>query len=632
MLNLFRKHAKSWLIKVALIIIAIVFIFWGGYTYKTREASQVAEVDGHYISILEYNRTYTQLMDMYKQQLGSAFSEDLVRQLNLKQQALDFLVERYLVSKAAGELGLVATPHEIQEKILQFPAFQEDGRFDRNRYIQILRQNRISPEEYEQRVGIELTSRKVEEFVKRRAALTEDEIRADFQFNYGSVQLAYVLMDPKSFADGVKLDDKALDAFYQGHQDRYQDPEKRQFSYVLFSPGAYTGDVNVTPEEIRQSYEDNISKYYHPEEVHALHILFSVKENAPEDEVAKARAEAQKVLQEAKGGKDFKELAKKYSQDPSAAKNDGDLGFFSREKMTPAFSEAAFALKPGEISDLVRTPFGFHIIKSVEVRPEKTDPFDEVKGRIEASLKEEKARDLAYKKARGFADAAYSRKDLRAVGKDEKLQVLGDEAWLAQTDSLPGIEKASEDVMKKLFALNAKDLSDIIEIPQGFLVAQLQAIQAPHTLPFDQVKDRVEKDYRADQAKEMAQKAASELLAAAGKTGSLQLTAKEKGLELKTSEWFSRREPYKDLMLLRGEALNKIFQLEETKPFPGEPLEIGARFLVCQLMGKKTAPDLPEKDRESISKRLLQQKQGMIWQAWISDQRKKAQVKKFRDL
>ena len=631
MLNIFRKHATSWLIKVALFLIVIVFIFWGGYSYRSKQENQIARVDDHYISMMEYYQMYNRTLDMYKRQMGSAFSEDLIRQFDLKKKTLGSLIDRYLVLKAGDQLGLTATTREIQERVMEDPSFQTDGKFDRDLYVRLLRHNRLSPEMFEQRLTSDLTTMKVETYVKRRAIVAEDEIRSDFSFNFGMIQINYALFDPKSFLDKVVVEGNSLETWYQGHLERYKEPEKREFSLVLFRPVAFAGAVGVTEDDARRYYEDNGARYFHPEEVRALHILISVPQAASEAEVEKARQTAETVLQEARSGKDFKELAKKYSQDPTVGQNGGDLGFFTREQMTPEFSDAAFALQPGQVSELVRTPYGFHIIQMVDRHAEKTESFEEVRTGIETSLKDERARDIAYKKARSFGDFAYASKDLRKAAEMDKLDVSGTGVLVAQTDSLPGMDPTAPETMKKLFTLGEKDVSDVIEVPQGFLVAQVQVVQAPSILPFDKVKDKVTTDFKADEAKFLAEKAAAELLDAARKSRSLEEAGKAAKVEIKKSDWFSRREPYKDLMLLRGESLDKAFQLETTNPFPDMPLDLGNRFLVCQLIGRNDPVEKFDKERDDILRRVQQQKENMLWQAWLDARRRDARIEVYKE-
>jgi|WetSurMetagenome_2_1015567.scaffolds.fasta_scaffold17155_2 peptidyl-prolyl cis-trans isomerase D len=631
MLDLVRKHAKSWLIKVALFLIVIVFIFWGGYSYKTRQEGQMAKVGDYYVSINQYNNYYNQLIEMYKQQMRGSFSEDLVRQMNLKKQALTMLIDRQLIYRAAQGLGLTVTSQEIQQKLLEFPVFQTEGKFDKKRYEFILRQNRLSPETFEQQMGEDLTVQKVEAFVKRRAMVTEAEIEAEFRLNNTLIQAAYLLFDPKILETEVKVDDTALEAFYQQRQDRYKDPEKRQLLYVLFDPSSYLPDVKVTENQIKDYYEDHRTDYNKEQEVRAQHILFSVKEDAPEAEVAKARAEAEKVLSEAKGGKDFSELAKQYSQDPTVGDNGGDLGFFTRGRMVPAFAEAAFSLKPGEIGELVRTPYGFHIIRVAEVRPAKSTSLDEARAEIESNLKGEITRDIAHRKARDFADMAYAQKDIGKAAQAMKAPLTATGAWVSQKDALSEVGGAATQSMNKLFALPEKSISDVFEVPKGFLVVQVDAIQPPQVIPFDKAKERVEKEYRTEQARALAQKRASEVLEKARELKSLEQAGRQSNLEVKKSDWFSRSEPDKDLPALQGEARIKLFELEESRPFPEAPLMLANRYAVIQLLGRKVPEGALDKERPEITKRLLEEKQGILWQTWLDDERGKTQIEIYKE-
>jgi peptidyl-prolyl cis-trans isomerase D len=631
MLDLVRKHARSWLIKVALFLIVLVFIFWGGYSYKNRQESQMARVGDAYISINEYHQYYQQLLEMYRRQLGSSLSEDMLRDMNLKKQALNLLVDRYLIARAAQDLGLAATTMEVQQQLLRYPVFQTDGQFDQKRYLFILRQNRMSPETFELQAGQDLSLQKVEAFIKRRALVTEAELQADFRFNYTLIELAYALFDPIALEGQVNADEKVLADFYQQHQDRYKDLEKRQVSYMLFNLAAYLSAVQVTDDQIREDYEDHAAEYHQEQEVRARHILLGVKEDASEADIAKVRTEAEKVLLEAKHGKDFTELARKYSNDPTVNENGGDLGFFTRGRMVPEFSEAAFNMKAGEISDLVRTPYGFHIIKVEEVHPEKNTPIEDVRGQIEARLKGEKARDIAFQKARNFADAAYAQKDVNKAAQAMTPPTTAVSTWVSQKETVPEVGGLAPQSMTKLLALPEKGISDVMEVPKGFLIAQVEVIKPPEVIPFEKVKNRLDKDYRVDQARTLAQKNASELLTSARDLKSLEAAGKQAKVEVKKSGWFSRQEPDKDLPGLQGDTQNTVFDLQEAQPFPEAPLMLGNRYAVVQLLGRKLPEDLLEKERSTIAARLEGEKQGLVWQTWLGEERKRTPIEIYRE-
>ncbi len=633
MLALFRKHATSWLIKVAFFLIVIVFVFWGGYSYKMKEENKVALVDDMYISTGEFDRAYSNLLEMYRRQLGGGLSDELLKGMNLKQQALDGLIERYVLRRAAQQMGFVATDQEVRQRIMEFPVFLQEGRFDQRRYVALLQQNRLTPEMFERQVADEITIQKLEAFVKRRASVTEEDVRSDFDFTFGRVQLAYVLLDPKNYESSVKVEPEGLQSYYESHMDNYREPERRRFGYVLFKFAEQAQGVPVTEEQIRRAYEDNIEKYHQEAEVKARHILFEVREDAPEEETAKVKSEAEAVLAEARKGADFAQLATRHSKDSGSAAQGGDLGWFSKEKMVPEFSEAAFALKPGEISDLVRTQFGFHIIKVEEVRPEKTRTLDEVRAEIEASLREEKGREIALNKARSFGDMAFAQKSLEKAATAQNLTVTVSEGpGLAQSDKIPGLEAAPPTLMGNLFKLGDREVSEVTDVGSGYAVFQVLGIEPPHPKPFDAVKESVEKAYVVDQARAIAQAKGMEILDAARKAGRLEEAAKAAGFDVKQTGLFSRRQPDKDL-LFRGEGLNAVLQLQPQQPFPDALVQdANNRYVVCQLLVREIPTADFEKERPAIVRRLSQQKENTLWRAWLAGQKEGAKVRLIRNL
>lgn len=631
MLTFFRENATNWIIKVALFLIVIVFIFWGGYSYQSRKDTQMARVGDYYISIADYNQSYDRLLDFYRAQMGDSFSEETIRQLDLKQQALDGLIRRYVLLKKSGEMGLSATTEEVQAEIVGNSVFHTDGKFDHDRYMGLLQQNRLTPEAFENQVAQDISVRKIEAFIKRQAVVTDDEVLADLHSKFSQIQAGYVVFDPKTFEDQAAVEEDALKKFYKDHPDLYKSQEKRQFDFVIFRPDLK--NIRVTEDEIRSDYEANKQDKYHEQhQVKARHILFRVTENAPEEEVARVRTEAEKILEQAKKGEDFIELAKKHSQEPGAAERGGDLGFFTRDRMVPTFSEAAFSMKKGEISEnLVRTPFGFHIIKVEDIRPERTIPFEEVKPQIELTLKWDKAREIARNKAQDFADAAYAEADLKKAAKAQKLPIVSTKEWVAQADPIKELG-ANPESMKELFTLQDKIVSKVLEFPQGSVVAQVKAIQPPQTLPFEQVRDRVEKDFKAEKSQTLAEQKAAEFLKLAKAKKSLEEAAKEAQKEMKKSQWLSRREPDATFPL-QGKMLDPLFSLEKTRPFPEAPVKSPQGYVVYQLLGKQPPKkEMMEKERSSTRDQIAYQKQNQLWQAWLSEQTAKADVEMLQEL
>lgn len=630
MLTVFREHAGSWIIKAALFAIIVVFIFWGGYSYKSMRASRLARVGDVYVTYAEYNQAYDHLLNMYRQQFGNQLTQEILDRLNMKQQALDLLINRILITQAAHAMGLNAGLEDVQAEILSFPAFQVNGQFDRQRYLAVLQHNRMTPQAFEQQLVQDLTLRRVEAFVKGQAVVSEAEMVADMHYRLGRIQVAYAQFDPKSFQDKVVVDEAQVSAFFEKNADRYKEPEKRRLVYVPFVLDDFLGSVSVGDDEIRTYYEDHRDKFHQEKQVKARHILFRLGAEASEDEVKKTEKAARAILEKVRKGEDFAALAKAHSQDGSAQAG-GDLGWFTKDRMVPAFADAAFALNAGEVSDLVRTPFGFHIIKVEDVRPEETVLLEQAKPQIELNLKREKARDVAYRKAREFADAAYADGDVAKAAERGKLAVEAPDKLFAASDILPKVGNAPE-VMKSLFTLAEGEVSDVLEWPNGFVVGQVKAVQAPQVPPLEQVKSRVQEDAKAQRAREEAEKAAKAFLEQARQAGGLDKTAPPAGVSVQVSSWFSRTEPDEKLRLW-GEAAEVLFQLQKPGDMPDAPLASQGAFLVCQLLGRQDpAPEVLDKERENTRARLTQVKQNQLWQAWLAKQRSVIEVEILHQL
>jgi len=631
MLSMLRKNASSWFIKTILILIVVVFVLWGGYSYQERKKSHLVRVDDTYITWQQYAKAYDQLRDFYRRQMGQNFSEEMLNKLNVKQQALDLLIDHTLLLKKAAELGISVSPGELQETIQSIPAFQTDGRFDLRRYRLILQQNRMTPESFEQELAKTLILRKLEDLVMRQVTISDKEVIDYVRMIRTDKQFICVRFPWSQYESSIPVTEDDLKAYYTAHEKSYEEPEKRKIAYVLFPLSDFIGDVSVAEDELKTYYEEHRKNYHEEKAVHARHILFRVNPYASAEEVEAVKNKAQEILKLARAGQDFATLAKNYSEDPGSAENGGDLGYFTQSQMIKEFADAAFAMKPGEISDLVRTIFGFHIIKVEDVRPERYISFDEVKDSIKKTLTEHKARDKAYAKAREFADVAFASRDIIQSAAKSGFKVVSVNEWLSISQPLPDFPE-NQDVMRKLFNLPNKGISDIIEVKNGFIVAQVMDVQPSRILGFEDVKNRVESDYRREKAEEQAFKHASDLLERAKTLGSLEKVAGEANMKVEKSPFLNRLRP--DISFgVWGDELERLMDLTEAVPLPEKPLKGMTAYMVCQWAGTKL-PD--EKTVEEEAKRfkpmLMEQITRSYWDGWRKSLRSQARIEVLQEL
>jgi peptidyl-prolyl cis-trans isomerase D len=629
MLGLMRKHATSWLIKVALFAIVIVFIFWGGYSYTEKKASRVAAVNGSYIGMLEFQSMYNNLVEQMRRQFGKQFSPELAETLNLKKQALDQLIDRRLILAQAKILGLDVSREELQNAIISYPAFQTDGRFDQQRYQQILRLNKLTPQEFEANQRQDLLISKVQQFITRGTKVLNAEMLSFFHLTQDKVNLAYVQVDPKDFKSQVKVDEVSIRDYFDKHRENYRIPTRRNILYVRFKPRDYIAEVHPTDMEIEDFYRLHEENYKEPEKVRARHILFRIPPKAKTSEIQAIQKRAEMVLELARKGEDFAELARKYSEDSTASKG-GDLGYFTREDMVKPFSDSAFSLEKGEISGLVRTRFGLHIIKVEDIKEESIKPLSEVKESVIQSVKQEQASEIARQRAESFIDLSRSLDDMQKAAREKSLPVK-ESGFFAADEPIPSLGSYPE-ISKAIFSLQLKEISPVLTLGEDQLVAQLIAIQNSRLKEFDEAKKEVREDWLAAQSKDLALKKAQEWLKAARKEGTINNVARNNNLQLKKTGLFTAISPARPIGNQRDLVIT-AFALRPAQPVAPEVYEVDGKFLIMQLEDRQPATEEEfQKQRASLASQLLMAKREQTFSRWMIGIREKSDVEILQKL
>jgi len=623
MLRTIRNSTGSWLIKFILGIIVVVFIFWGVGSFRSQRLNVLTKVNGEDILMESYRLAHANMLDRYKQMFGGQIPEGFLDRIDIKQQVLDGLINETLIRQAANEIGILVSDTEIQNIILGIPAFKHNGVFDQVLYERSLRGARLTPAVFEMQVRQQLLTDRLKTLLGSGLAVTEAEARDHYMFENEEVNLSYISINASECETEVNATEQDLTLWYESHSENYMTEPQTKLRYMAFKESDID-DVNATDLEIEFYYKDHKNEYEVKERRRARHILLKISEGADEDSIEEIRKKAKKIREQIEKGEDFAKLAKENSEDAGSAENGGELGFFSKGMMVKPFEEAVFLMKEGEVSKPVKTRFGLHIIELEEIEPGRVKPMTEVKNSIATILKGQKAKNMIWDRANGAYDEIIQLGSLSAYAEQHEIELKTTK--LFSRTKPPSVIGGDPELLKTLFALNSGELSSLLQIHQGILIAEVLEKKTPYLPSLEEVKEQVKKDYVREKAKELCRLKAKELLEAAKKQG-LEAAAKDKGLKIQQTGLFKRTD-----RTAKGELSPAILQsglsLYEGKAYPDEVAESGNSFYVLALKEKKDA-DIAgfAAQKDVITKQILEQKQQTLFEDWLKHRWEKASIK-----
>ena len=422
MLRFMRKQAGSWLIKILLGAIVIVFIFWGVGSFRSQRGGRVALVNGDQITLDEYREAYNNLLEQLRRRFGNNLDEDMLKQLQVKRQALNQLINNKLLLQESKRLKFRVSKKELADAISNIPAFQKAGVFDSRYYRDILDRLRMTPEAFEAAQKNAMLIDKLKTLISSSAKISDQEALEWYNWVNASVNIDYVFFDPNLYKD-IHPSDEEIHTFFENNKEKYKTDAMVKVRYLNFDPKTFRSKVKLSDEEIREYYDENLETFKRPKTVEARHILLKVSRDADPETVKKIKDKALHILKLAREGKDFAELAKQYSEGPTRDKG-GYLGTFKKEAMVKPFADVAFKLKPGEISEPVRTRFGWHLIKVEKVNKASVTSFEDAKKEIRKKLTDDMAKSLAYDEAEAVSDDAFEKEDLINAAKQRNMKIL----------------------------------------------------------------------------------------------------------------------------------------------------------------------------------------------------------------
>lgn len=623
MLGFIRKNIQNPYMQGILGLVVIVLVFFFGWGMRSGGTPPIATVNGDAISYEQYQKTYESMLNELQQKFKDDLTPSKLKELDLKKLALDKLIDQTLLLQEADMLNLGVTDEDIRRDIESVEFFKEGGKFNKRRYLMVLESNRLTPKEFEVSRRQELLLFMVKNAIMANAQVPEEEIHKEFEEMNTKLEVDFAAFRESSFEADVQAVDQELKDFYEAEKEAFRVPEKLSAKYILFTPEAFLDSVTVTESEIQQEFNWRADEFAVKEAVHARHILFRLPPGAkPEDEQA-IKAKAEEVRAKIVDGNNFAELAKQHSEDPGSKTNGGDLGFFERGKMVPEFEEAAFALKPKTVSEPVKTSFGYHLIYVEERREAQESKLEDVRGQIEAEIKNRKALEEAYYAAKNvwmdLEDGVETWEKLAATHTVEKTQAI-EKGGIAAGTAKP------KEFTNALFGLTPEDKGALIETDKGTYLLGVD-VSTPSTIPpLEEVKDKVEAKYRSVTAKSIAQKKANDFLAEARSTN-WDDAIKSFGLESQSSGKFAKKGGAIPKIGWAPEFKEKIQALKDVGDIVDEPHESNNAYYVVKLTGVTPADEsLFEKQKEQIKGNLLRKAQEDYFKQHMEDLREKADL------
>ena len=442
MLEGIRRYQYSWQVQVPFAILALVMAFWGFGMGMFNRVHPIATINGNRILGDEVNRAAAQIRNSLQERYG-ANAAAVLQNVNLRQEALERLIDAQLITDEARHLGISVSDEALQNKIATIPAFLHDGQFDFDTYQEVLRNNNLVPGEFENEERKQMIEDLLRNMIGAGVQVSDDEARHAYNLRNERVGLRYIEVPSIYFIAKISPTDSQIADFYKKNSEQFREPERVKITFIHYAPLTLAAKYVPTDKEIQDYYDHNSKTVFtHPEQVHARHILFAVPAGANDSEKAAAKNKATEVLKQALAGGDFTKLAAAYSEDPSNRLQGGDLGTFGRGQMIKPFEDAVFGMKPGQIR-MVETRFGFHIVKLDEIKPAHTDTLAEARTKIIETLRTQAGAKVARDATREDLAAALSGTSLQDLAKKRGLEVV-DTPMFALNEPIKGAESDRE--------------------------------------------------------------------------------------------------------------------------------------------------------------------------------------------
>jgi peptidyl-prolyl cis-trans isomerase D len=632
MLDRMRRH-KGWL-KWSLALVVLTFVAFyipsfldQGTTVGAAPREVIVDVDGHDLTAGDFQSRYQAQLQQYQQQFGGNINEQLLRQLGIDQQILTQMVDEEVAAIEADRHHITVSDDELAEQIFSIPGLQEGGQFiGEQRYEQLLRaqQPPLTKAQFEESLRRSLLIDKLRAALTDWIAVSDTEVEKEYKQRNEKVKLQVVALTADKFRDKVMVTDADVSAYFDAHKAEYRVGEQRKVKYLVLDRDQARQKVTVSPADVERYYNQNIQQFQTPEQIRASHILLKT-EGKNEEEV---RKQAEEVLKKVKApGADFAALARQYSEDTSK-ETGGDLGLFARGRMVPEFETAAFAMQPGQISDLVKSQYGYHIIKVTERQEPKTTPLDQVRSQIQNQLQTQMADQQITDKAQTLADKIKTPADLDTVAKAEGLQVQ-ESGFFQREDPVPGLGAAPQ-VAQSAFQLKDGAVSEAVNSPRGPVFFTVSQKKDPYVPKLDEVKDKVREDVIRTRAADLSRQRATEIAAALKTAKDFGAAAKAQGLEAKDTDLITRASALPDIGVSP-----EVDAVAFTLPAGGvsDPIRTSDATVIVRVVSREdVTPQKLNDEKEAFRAQLLTERRNRFFTAYMTKAKEQMKIEVKADV
>jgi peptidyl-prolyl cis-trans isomerase D len=631
MLQTLRNKAQSTVIQVIVVIIVLVFVFWGVGTNMMNSREVAITVNDEEITFQQYQEAYDQAIKNLSAQFGGTLPKGLDDSLGIKQQVIDQLIQSSLLRQGAGQMGLRVSADEVRDFIIAMPQFQESGSFNMERYQSLLAANRMTPNTFEASMRYDMLSDKTVQDISKFVILAAElEIQDLYNQENETVAARFVKIEPDSFKAEIKVEKAELQKWFDSVKDRYRSEPQLKLRYLAYDFAELGKKITVSDSDIQAYYTENSRAYQVPEQRRARHILLRAEEGDGPEKHQEKQEKATEILNLLKENKDFAAVAEQYSDDASKT-NGGDLGFFPQGSMEPVFDAQVFTMQPGQISDVVKSRYGYHIIKLEDIQPASTRALQEVREDIVKDIQLKQAKQMAFQLANEAYEGIIKAGSLKAFSDTHQDVNITETEFFTQQQP-PQAIGANQKFLEAAFALKQGELSSLIETDAGYAILFALEKKEPAAPSLETVEDRVKTDFIAAKAQEKARAAAVAMLdqLKTGKTFEQALAGTS--YQIETSGHLSRNQqnPSSPLPVSLHA---QVLQLSKSSPLPKEPAELEDAFFVYTFHERKSPEKkADEQEEKRYRDALISFNQQQLIAAWLRNLEGQAKITRHKSL